>query len=109
MTINPLQASFAMESAQSASLKTLSSKAQDEAALHKVARDFEALLIEQMLKEMKKTVKRSDFMGENGPAFDIFDGMLGAEYSKTASVSGGFGLAKMIEDSLKPQAQKRFY
>lgn len=109
MTINPLYASMAMDRAQETSLQQANVSSPDSAKIKKTAQEFEAILIEQMFKEMKKTVKQSGFMGEASTAYDIFDGMLATEYSKSASAAGGLGLAKMIEDSLMPKPNKKFY
>ena len=108
MMINSLNT--AMDTAQIESLRQQSNRdVQDKAKLKQTAQDFESIFIEQMFKEMKKTINRSGFMGETSQAYEIFDGMLAQEYAKTAAKGGGFGLAKMIEDSLTPQPKHRFY
>jgi len=63
----------------------------------KVARDFEAMFIHQMLKSMRNTVPKDDDMSS---ARRIFTEMLDEQIANTASRSGHFGLAQIIYKEL---------
>ncbi|WP_297203539.1 rod-binding protein [uncultured Brachyspira sp.] len=63
--------------------------------LRQVSEDFEALMINQMLKEMRKTVDKSGLI-DGGMAEQIFGDMLYDEYAKEFSKTKTFGLADII-------------
>ncbi len=87
-----------------------SAKSQDEAALQhvdklkasapeelkKVARDFESLFMDIVLKAMRQSVVKSGLI-DGGNAEEIYQGMLDSEYSKIMAEQGTTGLAQMIE------------
>lgn len=97
----------AMNRSQDHEFAQLKNKALEDKKITEVAQEFESLFIEMMFKEMRKTLNNNDLSGMNSPGKDIFNDMLYTEYAKESSKLGGFGLAKMIEQSLKPQAQPR--
>lgn len=68
--------------------------------LREVSQDFEALMINQMLKEMRKTVNKSDLIN-GGMAEQIFEDMLYDEYSKEFSKTKTFGLSDIIYNQLE--------
>lgn len=68
--------------------------------LREVSEDFEALMINQMLKEMRKTVNKSDLIN-GGMAEQIFEDMLYDEYSKEFSKTKTFGLSEIIYNQLE--------
>lgn len=68
--------------------------------LREVSEDFEALMINQMLKEMRKTVNKSDLIN-GGMAEQIFEDMLYDEYSKEFSKTKTFGLSDIIYNQLE--------
>lgn len=68
--------------------------------LKEVSEDFEALMINQMLKEMRKTVNKSDLIN-GGMAEQIFEDMLYDEYSKEFSKTKTFGLSDIIYNQLE--------
>lgn len=109
MQINNLQSQIAVSRSQNHEFSQLKNKAQNPQKIKEVAQEFESLFVEQMFKEMKKTIKKTDLFNDNSSKNEIFDDMLITEYAKNASKTGGFGLAKMIEDSLKPKIPVRFY
>ena len=63
----------------------------------KVAQDFEAMFIHQMLKSMRNTVPKDDDMSN---ARRIFTEMLDEQIANTASRSGHFGLAQIVYKEL---------
>lgn len=64
--------------------------------LEEVAREFEALLIKQMLDSMRNTLNKDNNLVDGGMSENIFEDMLYTEYSRLMSKTGGFGLAEMI-------------
>jgi len=66
----------------------------------KVAQDFEAMFIHQMLKSMRNTVPKDEDMSTGRR---IFTEMLDEQIANTASRTGNFGLAKMIYKELTGQ------
>jgi flagellar protein FlgJ len=96
-----------MNRSQNHEFAQLKNKALDDKKIKEVAQEFESLFIEMMFKEMNKTLSKESLSGQDSPGKEIFGDMLYTEYSKEASKGGGFGLAKMIEDSLKPQVKPR--
>jgi Rod binding domain-containing protein len=56
---------------------------------------MEAMFLDQMMQTMRKSVPKSE-MSLDGPASEIYQGMLDSEYSKRAARAGGVGLAEQI-------------
>ena len=89
-----------------AGLESLKARAQQLKAnremkkLQDVATEFEALLINQMLKSMRKTINKNE-MFHGGSAEDMFQALQDTEYSKIIANSEEFGLAESIVDSFK--------
>jgi len=75
------------------SVKPASGK--DDLALKKACRDFESLLVAQMLKEMNKSVPKNDLFGSKEKE-EIWQGMLDDEVAKQISKSGAMGLGDTI-------------
>jgi Rod binding domain-containing protein len=67
--------------------------------LKAAAREFESLLLNEMLKSMRKTVEKNPLF-HGGSAEDMFEDMYYQELSRTLAQSGGIGLAKIIYDQL---------
>lgn len=68
--------------------------------LRQVSEDFEALMINQMLKEMRKTVNKTGLI-DGGMAEQIFEDMLYDEYAKEFSKTKTFGLADIIYNQME--------
>ncbi|WP_288550585.1 rod-binding protein [uncultured Brachyspira sp.] len=68
--------------------------------LREVSEDFESLMINQMLKEMRKTVNKSGLV-DGGMAEEIFEDMLYDEYAKEFSKTKTFGLAEIIYNQME--------
>jgi len=58
--------------------------------------EFESIFTKMMLKEMRKTVDRSDDILSGGFAEEIYTDMLDDEYSKSMSKAARFGLADLL-------------
>ena len=63
--------------------------------LHQACRDFESLFVQQLLKEMRKTVPRDGLMN-GGQAEQMYSEMLDGEMARQISNQGGIGLAPII-------------
>jgi len=64
--------------------------------LQKAVRDFEALLINQMLKSMRSSIDKSDMFGEENMGGDIMNSMFDMELSRKMSDTQGFGISNML-------------
>ncbi len=60
-----------------------------------VAEQFEALFLQQLFAEMRKTVTESDLFGDR-KAEKLFESMLDEELSQDMARSGGIGLSNVI-------------
>ena len=58
--------------------------------------EFESIFVKMMLKEMRKTVDKTDSLVSGGFAEDIYQDLLDNEYSKTMTKNAGFGLADSL-------------
>lgn len=63
--------------------------------LYEVCQDFEAIFIKQMLKAMRQTVEKSEFLN-GGFAEEVYEDMLYDEYAQQMSRSAGFGLSTQL-------------
>ena len=75
-----------------------------EKEIKKVARDFEALYLNMMLKSMRQTVSEDKVTG-GGKAEETYRFLLDQEYTNAAAKRGGVGIAKMIEKELLKRYQ----
>jgi flagellar protein FlgJ len=71
-----------------------SAKANDPAALRKVAQEFESLLLSQLMKSMRSAGFGDDLFENEGTK--VFTGMLDQQYAQELSRHRGIGLADMI-------------
>lgn len=67
--------------------------------LKEACKEFETILLEQMLQSMRKTVNKSGLM-QGGMAEDIFEDMLYEQYARKMSNSANLGLADMLYKQL---------
>ena len=63
-------------------------------------REFEAYFVEQLMKQMQKTVMKSE-LTEESETESYFKDMLYQEYASEASKGQGIGIAKMMYEQLK--------
>ena len=73
--------------------------AKDPIAAAKVAEDFEAVFINQMMGTMFEGIATDGPFG-GGPGEAIFRSMMIEQYSKTIAAQGGFGLADAVKREL---------
>jgi flagellar protein FlgJ len=71
------------------------------------SRQFEAILLRQILSATQKTVIQSKY-ADNSTASEIYRDLITNQMAETMSKSGAFGLAKTFEHQLtRPDAQSR--
>lgn len=68
---------------------------QEDAKLREACKDFEAILIKQMLDAMRKTVPESSLL-ERNQGQDIFEDMLYQEYAEQMADSQSIGISDMM-------------
>lgn len=81
--------------------ETLEAVSNDESAdneLLEACKSFEAYFVEQMFKEMKKTVKSED---EENEYTAYFGEMLTQTYAENATEGEGVGIAQLLYESMK--------
>lgn len=71
-----------------------------DAELEKASEQFEALLLNLMIREMRATVPESALFPKS-MAQDIYTGMLDERIAGQMSQDGGIGISRMIFDQLK--------
>jgi Rod binding domain-containing protein len=67
-----------------------------------LSRQFEAVLLRQILREAQKTVIKSD-LSDDSVAGEIYRDMVTTQLAESISRSGAFGLAKSLERELSRQ------
>jgi len=69
--------------------------------IHEASRQFEAMLLRQILETTQKPVIKSKF-SDNSTAGSVYRDMVTSQLAESISKSGGFGLAKTFEQQLEP-------
>jgi flagellar protein FlgJ len=67
--------------------------------LRKACAELESLFIAYLLKEMRTTIPKSDFIN-GGRAEEIYTSMLDSEMARDLSAKGGIGLSSILLDQL---------
>ena len=75
-------------------------------ALETVSRQFESLLLNMMIKEMRATVPESGLFPAS-MSKDIFTSMLDEQYADRMAESGGIGLKRMLMDQLAEMEEEK--
>jgi flagellar protein FlgJ len=81
----------------------LSAKNEEQAS--KVAKDFEAVFINEIMGSMFQGISTEGPFG-GGPGEGIFRSMMIENYSKTMAAQGGFGLANAVKHELLRAQEK---
>lgn len=76
----------------------LDNKPATDEELMEVCKSFESYMLEQVMKEMQKTIPEQE---EKNPYLEQFGDMLYKEYAKDASENKGIGIAQMLYDAMK--------
>jgi Rod binding domain-containing protein len=71
--------------------------------IHEASREFESIMLQQILSEMQKPVITSEFT-DDSTAGDIYQGYVTNALAESLSKSGSFGFAKIFEQQLTPHA-----
>ena len=71
----------------------------DDAELQAASRQFESLLLNSMIREMRSTIPESGLF-PNSMAEDIFTSMLDEQYGDLMANGGGIGLARLIVEQM---------
>jgi Rod binding domain-containing protein len=71
--------------------------------IHEASREFEVIMLQQILSEMQKPVITSEFT-DDSTAGDIYQGYITNALAESMSKSGSFGFAKIFEQQLTPHA-----
>ncbi len=75
---------------------------QEVSKLKKAAQGFEAIFLNTLLKDMRKSTKQSSPLFGGGFAAGEYQDMMDQQLATTMSKSGGFGLATMLVKNLSP-------
>jgi flagellar protein FlgJ len=79
--------------------KKSSSADKNNQAAKKVAREFESLMVNEMIKSMRATTGK-DPLTSGGRGEEIYQSMLDQEYAQAIANQGTVGLARYIEQQL---------
>lgn len=69
-------------------------------AAEKVAKEFEAMLVGQLIESMFAGMRESPLFGGGGPAEKPWRSMMLQEYGKAIAESGTLGIGKMTHDEI---------
>ena len=70
--------------------------------LKKATQQFEGYFLQEMLKEMRKTVPEDKLLPDDGHGQQIFQDMMDQKLSENMSSRGDLGMAQMMYDQLAP-------
>lgn len=73
--------------------------------LRRACQDFESIFISYMLKSMRKTVPKTDFI-QDKTTYDIYISMMDDEIASAVAKGQGIGLADTIYRQLKEKSSK---
>lgn len=79
---------------------------QDNSELLKACQDFEAILLQKMLTEMRKAVPKSDLFGSRTEE-EAWQDMIDAELSTSITQTRSLGLAELLYTQLSGWQKKR--
>ncbi len=71
----------------------------EDSRLREAAKEFEGIMVEMMVKAMRKNVPESPLLGKSN-ARGIFQEMLDSEYVRLMVDRGGLGIADLLVDQL---------
>ncbi|MEJ2636535.1 MAG: transglycosylase SLT domain-containing protein, partial [Calditrichia bacterium] len=80
-------------------LEELKQQSKDPQKLREAADNFEALFVNYMLKEMRKTVMKSDWLG-GGLGGEIMEGLFDQEISRNIAENSNLGIAELMLQQL---------
>ena len=77
----------------------LASSGRNDPQLRKACSELESLFITYLLKEMRATIPKSEFLN-GGKAEEIYTSMLDSQMARELSAKGGIGLSSVLLDQL---------
>lgn len=77
-----------------------------DAKLKAACTDMEAVFLNMLLAQMRRTVPKSTIMGEGGNQEEIMRSLLDSEMTKNMAKAGGIGLADMLYRQLSQSTHK---
>ncbi len=96
----PINSEFMINAAKAEnSINELKNNPKSSHELKKAAQDFEAVLLNMVLKAMWKTIPESDLFEKNS-ATEIYEGLMHSSLSEEMASNGGFGIAKVLVQQL---------
>lgn len=84
------------------SIKILKNNPKSSHALLKAAQDFEAVLLNMVIKAMWDTIPKSDLF-EKDSATNIYEGLMHSSLSEEMARNGGLGIAKVLAQQLSKE------
>lgn len=69
--------------------------------LHEAATQFEGVFLQMVMSAMRDTVQQQSIFGKESASEQTWQSMLDDEYSQKMASSGGFGLAKQLEQQMR--------
>ncbi len=87
------------------SINVLKNNPKSSHELQKAAQDFEAVLLNMVLKAMWKTIPKSGLFEENS-ANQIYEGLMHSSLSEEMASNGGLGIAKVLAQQLRREQKK---
>ncbi len=103
----PFNSEFMINNAKTEnSIGELKSNLKSSKEVQKAAQDFEAVLLNMVLKAMWKTVPKSDLFEKNS-ATNIYEGLMHSSLSEEMASNGGLGLAKVLAKQLEKEQRKQ--
>jgi peptidoglycan hydrolase FlgJ len=81
-------------------------KPPEDPALRKVARQYEALFLNQLVSAMRKTVQKGGFVPESN-AQKVYQSMLDSEHAEQMAQTDQIGLSNMLYEHLLQQGKNR--
>ncbi|MDY6880762.1 MAG: rod-binding protein [Desulfatiglans sp.] len=79
------------------------SSGQDDPGVKKACAEMESLFIYYLIKEMRATIPKSDFLG-GGKAHEMYTSMLDTHLSRELADKGGIGMSSLLMDRLSAKA-----
>lgn len=98
LSIGTAEVAPAQATADVAKVKSLKGQnVKSEKEINKAAKDFEALLLHQMMKSMFETVDRTGFLGNDSNQADIMRDMFTQSISDEVAKGRGIGVADVVK------------
>jgi Rod binding domain-containing protein len=102
----PFNSEFIFNIAKAESSKnSLKNGSKSEYEIQKAAQDFEAVMLNMLIKAMWKTIPKSDLF-EKDNATQIYEGLMHTSLSEEMAKNGGMGIAKALYQQLSREQQK---